>query len=172
MRASQLELRPGHRACSPSQPQSLDAPGPSTSSRSGAASLRCSAAVGKSASWRLATGTTLPKNYSSLAGPELKPPTQPPPDPEVMKHVEAALGPLDTKPLDKLIVRVRTAREENDHIAKFDYVVVNRDGELDDCVRQVAAIVEAEKARVGRRLWANAPQQPAAAPHGAGAPAV
>ncbi|GIL89064.1 hypothetical protein Vretimale_16215 [Volvox reticuliferus] len=57
-----------------------------------------------------------------------------------------------TEPLDKLLVRVKTARQENDHIANFDYVVVNRDGELDDCVRQVSAIIEAEKAKVSRRL--------------------
>ncbi|GLC33625.1 hypothetical protein PLESTM_000093600 [Pleodorina starrii] len=57
-----------------------------------------------------------------------------------------------TEPLDKLLVRVKTARQENEHIANFDYVVVNRDGELDDCVRQVSGIIEAEKAKVSRRL--------------------
>ncbi|KAG2494054.1 hypothetical protein HYH03_007698 [Edaphochlamys debaryana] len=64
-----------------------------------------------------------------------------------------------TEPLDKLLVRVKTARDENDHVGKFDYVVVNRDGELDDCVRQVSGIIEAEKARTVRRL----PQQAGAA---------
>ncbi|GFR49527.1 hypothetical protein Agub_g11571 [Astrephomene gubernaculifera] len=57
-----------------------------------------------------------------------------------------------TEPLDKLLVRVNTARQENEHIANFDYVVVNRDGALDECVRQVSGIIEAEKARTARRL--------------------
>ncbi|KAG2435251.1 hypothetical protein HXX76_007329 [Chlamydomonas incerta] len=56
-----------------------------------------------------------------------------------------------TEPLDKLLVRVKTARAENDHIKNFDYVVVNRDGELDACVAEVSGIIEAEKARVVRR---------------------
>ncbi|KXZ42445.1 hypothetical protein GPECTOR_145g736 [Gonium pectorale] len=72
-----------------------------------------------------------------------------------------------TEPLDKLLVRVQTARQENEHIAAFDYVVVNRDGELDECVRQVSGIIEAEKAKVTRRLQLRQeplqPQEPAAA---------
>ncbi len=49
-------------------------------------------------------------------------------------------------------MRVKTARDENAHIKDFDYVVVNRDGELDACVAEVSGIIEAEKMRVKRRL--------------------
>jgi guanylate kinase len=41
-------------------------------------------------------------------------------------------------------------REEMRQIPKFDYVVVNRDGRLDEAVRQVMTIVTAEKRRVSR----------------------
>ncbi len=46
--------------------------------------------------------------------------------------------------------RMNTARDEMRYLPKFDYVVVNRDGRLDDAVRQVLAIVTAEKHRVSR----------------------
>jgi guanylate kinase len=36
-------------------------------------------------------------------------------------------------------------RDETQHIHKFDYVVVNREGQLDDCVAQLCAIIDAEK---------------------------
>jgi guanylate kinase len=46
--------------------------------------------------------------------------------------------------------RMNRAREEMGYLPKFDYLVVNRDGRLDDTVRQVMAIVTAEKHRVSR----------------------
>ena len=46
--------------------------------------------------------------------------------------------------------RIDTVREEIGQIPKFDYVVVNRDGRLDEAVRQVMSIVTAEKRRVSR----------------------
>lgn len=57
-----------------------------------------------------------------------------------------------TEPLDKMVVRVQTARAENEHIKDFDYVVVNREGQLGQCVKEVSAIIDVEKARVSRRL--------------------
>ena len=47
--------------------------------------------------------------------------------------------------------RIATAREEMKHLDEFDYVVVNRDGHLDDTVRTIAAIITAEKCRVKQR---------------------
>jgi len=35
---------------------------------------------------------------------------------------------------------------------EFDYVVVNRDGALDETVHRICAIVEAEKCRVRQRV--------------------
>jgi guanylate kinase len=57
-----------------------------------------------------------------------------------------------TEPLDKMLVRVQTAKEEMGHTGKFDYVVVNKDAELDKTVGQLEAILQAEKLKVGRRL--------------------
>lgn len=47
--------------------------------------------------------------------------------------------------------RIATAREEMKHLDEFDYVVVNRDGHLDDTVKTIAAIITAEKCRVKQR---------------------
>jgi guanylate kinase len=47
--------------------------------------------------------------------------------------------------------RLATVRQEMAQIANFDYVVVNRDNCLDDTVRQIAAIITAEKCRVRPR---------------------
>uniref|UniRef100_A0A383W3Y2 Guanylate kinase-like domain-containing protein n=1 Tax=Tetradesmus obliquus TaxID=3088 RepID=A0A383W3Y2_TETOB len=59
----------------------------------------------------------------------------------------ARLVSRKTEPLDKMVTRVKTARDETQHIHKFDYVVVNREGQLDECVAQLAAIIDAEKLR-------------------------
>lgn len=46
--------------------------------------------------------------------------------------------------------RMNKAREEMRYLPIFDYVVLNRDGRLDEAVRQVMAIVTAEKRRTSR----------------------
>jgi guanylate kinase len=48
--------------------------------------------------------------------------------------------------------RLATAREEMRCLPEFDYVVVNRDGELDRAVDDVLAIVRAEHRRVEPRM--------------------
>jgi guanylate kinase len=48
--------------------------------------------------------------------------------------------------------RVTTMREELKCIPEFDYVVVNRDGQLDRAVEAVAAIMHAEKCRTRQRV--------------------
>ena len=48
--------------------------------------------------------------------------------------------------------RFATAREEIKRAAEFDYVVVNRDGELDRAVDDVAAIIQAEHCRTKPRV--------------------
>ncbi len=47
--------------------------------------------------------------------------------------------------------RIATAREEMKRLSEFDYVVVNRDGRLDETVEQIMAIITAEKCRVKQR---------------------
>lgn len=53
-----------------------------------------------------------------------------------------------TESVDKLKMRIATARQEMARIGEFDYVVVNRDDELDTTVDQVISIICAEKCRV------------------------
>ncbi|KAJ8767536.1 hypothetical protein K2173_017605 [Erythroxylum novogranatense] len=56
-----------------------------------------------------------------------------------------------TESADALLVRIATAREEVKHVKNFDYVVVNAEGMLDDAVKLVESIIEAEKAKVQQR---------------------
>ncbi|MDH7487050.1 MAG: guanylate kinase [Anaerolineae bacterium] len=56
-----------------------------------------------------------------------------------------------TETVEKLEQRIALARAEMACIPEFDYVVVNREGQLDETVRQIVAIMSAEKCRVHRR---------------------
>jgi len=47
--------------------------------------------------------------------------------------------------------RIAMAREEMKSLPEFDYLVVNRDGKLDEAVEQIMAIIIAEKCRVKQR---------------------
>ena len=49
-----------------------------------------------------------------------------------------------------LALRVKTAEEEIEHLPQFDYVIINRRGEVDLAVSQIKAIITAEKSRVSR----------------------
>jgi guanylate kinase len=53
---------------------------------------------------------------------------------------------------EQLRERIVTAREEMKRLPEFDYVVVNRDGELDRAVDKVIAIIQAEHCRVESRV--------------------
>lgn len=53
-----------------------------------------------------------------------------------------------TEAADKLKMRVATARQELRQIIDFDYVVVNRDNQLEETVERVLSIIAAEKSRV------------------------
>lgn len=57
-----------------------------------------------------------------------------------------------TEAVDKLLTRVQTARHELRKVREFDYAVVNRDGQLDETVRQLSCIIDAEKMRTHRRV--------------------
>jgi guanylate kinase len=60
-----------------------------------------------------------------------------------------------TETAEKMAVRVKTARDEMARVKEFDYVVVNRDGAMEETVEQIEAILIAEKARVVRRCANN-----------------
>lgn len=61
------------------------------------------------------------------------------------------LAERKSEPPEKLKIRIATARQEMKRIQEFDYAVVNRDGALDEAVRQILCIITAEKCRVHRR---------------------
>jgi guanylate kinase len=56
-----------------------------------------------------------------------------------------------TETAQGLARRIATVREEMERIPEFDYVVANRDGELDCAVEKIAAIITAEKCRTQQR---------------------
>lgn len=64
----------------------------------------------------------------------------------------ARLVDRKTESAERMAVRVATAREEMARVGEFDYVVVNRDGAMEDTVATIESILVAEKARVARRL--------------------
>ena len=56
-----------------------------------------------------------------------------------------------TETTETLRVRIAAAREELQRISEFDYVVVNREGHLEDAVESVISIIRAEHCRVHPR---------------------
>jgi guanylate kinase len=52
---------------------------------------------------------------------------------------------------DQILRRLNSVVEEIHCIKEFDYVVVNREGRLDETVKQIAAIISAERFRTARR---------------------
>ena len=52
-----------------------------------------------------------------------------------------------TEAADQLKMRVVTARKELERANEFDYIVVNREGRLQETVDKVMAIITAEKCR-------------------------
>jgi guanylate kinase len=56
-----------------------------------------------------------------------------------------------TESMDKLRLRIASARQELKRVGEFDYCVVNHDSQIDEAVQQVVAIITAERLRVGRR---------------------
>jgi guanylate kinase len=53
-----------------------------------------------------------------------------------------------TETPEDLSLRIITAHKELERIPEFDYVVVNRDGRLEDTVDTILAIIKAEHHRV------------------------
>ncbi|RMF26844.1 MAG: guanylate kinase [Chloroflexi bacterium] len=64
----------------------------------------------------------------------------------------ARLQARKTEPPDQLKLRIATSRQEMRRLPEFDYVVVNRTGELDKAVDQILAIITAEHCRVNPRI--------------------
>jgi guanylate kinase len=66
-------------------------------------------------------------------------------------ELERRLRNRRTDSSDTLTLRIATARKELQRIQAFDYVVINRDFQLDDTVDKVRAIIAAEHLRVEHR---------------------
>ena len=58
-----------------------------------------------------------------------------------------------TESKDQLQVRIETARKELLRVGEFDYVVINRDEQLDETVAAIQAIIHAEHQRVDHRKF-------------------
>lgn len=67
-------------------------------------------------------------------------------------ELEQRLRSRGSDPEEQIERRIATAREEMERLHEFDYVVVNRDGELDRAVDDVIAIIRAEHCRVKPRV--------------------
>ncbi len=66
------------------------------------------------------------------------------------KNEEEMVGRLkqrETESTDGLKKRIKTAREELKRVNEFDYVVINRDGHLEEAVNTILAIIRAEHHR-------------------------
>jgi len=68
-----------------------------------------------------------------------------------MRELEERLKGRETESEGDLKVRIDTAREEMESLTLFDYVVVNRHDHVESAVREIQAIVSAEKCRVRPR---------------------
>lgn len=71
--------------------------------------------------------------------------------PPSMEDLAYRLYHRKTEDPQELARRLKVAREEMHDLSDFDYVVVNRNNELDETVEEIEAIIEAEKCRVHPR---------------------
>ena len=68
--------------------------------------------------------------------------------PSSMEELKERLRKRHTESNADLELRLQTAQEEMKSLPLFDYVVINRQGEVDTTVSQIEAIITAEKCRV------------------------
>ncbi len=68
-----------------------------------------------------------------------------------MEELEKRLKQRSTETSDDLALRLKTAAEELRQLPMFDYIVVNRPGEIKQAVADILAIIAAEKCRVAPR---------------------
>lgn len=57
-----------------------------------------------------------------------------------------------TESMEKILIRIKTARDEMIRLEEFDYVVVNAHGQLEKAVQTMCSIIDAEKSRVSPRV--------------------
>jgi len=71
--------------------------------------------------------------------------------PPSMEELVSRLKQRRTESPFDLALRIRTAEEEIKQLPMFDYVVTNRQGEIDKAVSNIVSIIAAEKCRVAPR---------------------
>jgi len=71
--------------------------------------------------------------------------------PPSMEELATRLKQRYTESPSNLALRLKTAEEETKQLSLFDYVVVNKWGEIDHAVSEIKAIITAEKCRVSPR---------------------
>jgi len=71
--------------------------------------------------------------------------------PTSIEELVARLKQRHTESPFDLALRIKTAEEEIKQLSLFDYIVVNKQGEIDQTVSQIEAIIAAEKCRVTPR---------------------
>lgn len=76
--------------------------------------------------------------------------------PESIDQLAERMGRRGSESAADFERRLAEAQKELDQMSVFDYVVVNREGRLDETVASVEAILQAEKCRVGRLVPAHA----------------
>ena len=72
--------------------------------------------------------------------------------PASLDELRSRLAQRGTEDESEMQRRLQEASVELARIGEFDYRVVNRNGALDDAVREIDAIIAAEKCRVNPRL--------------------
>lgn len=68
------------------------------------------------------------------------------------QELKERLRARSTEGAEQLETRLQIARDELKQLGHFDYVVFNKEGELEEAVRTIAAIIRAEKCRVRQRV--------------------
>lgn len=61
-------------------------------------------------------------------------------------------GRGDDVPEEIILKRLETAKDELARLPAYDYLVINRDGRINDAADEICAIIDAEKDRVSRTL--------------------
>lgn len=57
-----------------------------------------------------------------------------------------------TESMEKILLRIATAREEIKRQGEFDFVIVNRHGHVEEAVQGICSIIDAEKSRVCQKV--------------------
>lgn len=70
---------------------------------------------------------------------------------ETEGELVSRLSERKTETSDGLAIRIATTREEMKRLDEFDYVVINREDQQDDAVKQILSIITAEHCRVHRK---------------------